>query len=101
MSEEKISEINFDLVSGDSNDGYILEVDLEYPEDLHNLHNDYQLAPEKLKLSDYMLSSYCLGITKEYGIRVGEVNKLIPNLKNKENYVVHYRNLHNCINLWE
>ena len=40
-----------------------------------------------------MLSSYCLSIGKEYGIRVGEVNKLIPNLKSKENYIVHYKNL--------
>ena len=93
MSEEEICEINFDLVSRDSNEGYILEVDLEYPSDLHNLHSDYPLAPEKLKVSDDMLSSYCLSITKEYEIRVGEVNKLIPNLKSKKNYVVHYRNL--------
>ena len=70
-----------------------MEVDLEYPSDLHNLHSDYLLAPEKLKVSDDMLSSYCLSITKEYEIRVGEVNKLIPNLKSKKNYVVHYRNL--------
>ena len=70
-----------------------MEVHLEYPSDLHNLHSDYLLAPEKLKVSDDMLSSYCLSITKEYEIRVGEVNKLIPNLKSKKNYVVHYRNL--------
>ena len=93
MSEEEISEINFDLVSGDSNEGYILEVDLEYPSDLHDLHSDYPLAPEKSKVSDDVLSNYCLGIAKKYGIRVGEVNKLIPNLKSKKNYVVHYRNL--------
>ena len=30
--------------------GYILGVDLEYPDELHELHNDYALAPEKLKL---------------------------------------------------
>ena len=93
MSEEEISEINFDLVSGDSNEGYILEVDLEHPSDLHDLHSDYPLAPEKSKVSDDVLSNYCLGIAKKYGIRVGEVNKLIPNLKSKKNYVVHYRNL--------
>ena len=93
MSEKEIIEINFDLVSGDSNKGYILEVDLEYSSDLHHLHNDYPLAPEKLKVSDDMLSNYCLGIAKEHGIRVDEVNKSIPNLKKKENYIVHHRNL--------
>ena len=51
----------------------ILEVDLNYSEDLHHLHNDYSLAPERVKN--------------------GNVEKLIPNLNNKANYVVHYENL--------
>ena len=50
-----------------------LKVDLQYPEDLHNLHNDYPLAPERIK--------------------IGNVEKLISNLNNKTNYVVHYENL--------
>ena len=36
--------------------GYILEIDLEYPDDLHKLHNYYPLAPEKLEISQNMLS---------------------------------------------
>ena len=50
-----------------------LEVDLEYPEDLHDLQNYYPLAPER--------------------IRIGNIDKLIPHLNNKTNYVVHYENL--------
>ena len=50
-----------------------LEVDLEYPQDLHYLQNDYPLAPERVK--------------------IGDVENLIPNLNNKTNYVVHYENL--------
>ena len=73
--------------------GYILEVDLEYPDELHALHNDYPLAPEKLAISYDMLSDYCKKIADEYEIKVGDVKKLIPNLGNKTNYVVHYRNL--------
>ena len=38
--------------------GYFLEVDLEYPEELHELHNDFLLAPEKLTVSSDMLSKY-------------------------------------------
>ena len=80
-------------VSEKSPIGYFLEVDLEYPDELHELHNDYPLAPEKLAVSSDMLSKYCKKIADKYEIKVGDVKKLIPNLGNKTNYVVHYRNL--------
>ena len=51
----------------------ILEVDLEYSKHLHDLHNDYPLAPERLVL--------------------GKVEKLVPNLNDKIKYVIHYENL--------
>ena len=73
--------------------GYFLEVYLEYPDELHELHNDFPLAPEKLAVSSDMLSKYCKQIADKYEIKVGDVKKLIPNLGNKTNYVVHYRNL--------
>ena len=68
-------------------------VGLEYPSQLHELHNDYPLAPEKLEISQNMLSKYCFNIANEYGIKTGRVNKLVSNLDNKSKYVVHYRNL--------
>ena len=71
----------------------ILEVDLEYPQELHDLHNDYLLAPEKTKVSSGMLSEYCKKIADKYNISIGLVNKLIPTLRDKEEYVLHYRNL--------
>ena len=57
------------------------------------MYNNYPLAPEKLATSDDMLSDYCKKIADEYEIKVGDVKKLIPNLVNKTNYVLHYRNL--------
>ena len=70
--------------------GYFLEVDLEYSD---KLHNGYPLAPEKLAVSNNVLSKYCKKIPGKYEIKVGDAKKLIPNLGNKTNYVVHYRNL--------
>ena len=61
----------------------MLEVDIEYPDELHYHHNDYPLAPEKLDISHDMLSDYCKKITHEYGIKFDGVIKLIPNLANK------------------
>ena len=73
--------------------GCFLEVDLDYPNKLHDLHNDYPLAPEKLAVTNDMLSKYCKEITDRYKIKVGDVKKLIRNLGNKTKYVLHYKNL--------
>ena len=48
---------------------------------------------EKLAVSYEMLSDYCKKIAKKYEIKVCDVKKLIPNLGNKTNYVLHYRDL--------
>ena len=80
-------------ISENSSDGYILEVDFEYPDELHKLHNHCSLAPEKREISHNMLSNYCSSIANKYGIKIGGVNKLVLNLGSKSKYVVHYRNL--------
>ena len=59
--------------------GYIFEVDLEYPKELWKSHNDYPLAPEKIK--------------------VGGVEKLISHFKPHKKYVIHYRNLRQCLEM--
>ena len=86
---------NFDVnsISGKNPISYILEVDLEYPDELHELHNNYLLAPEKFAIPYDLLSDYCKNIADKYGTKVGNVKKLIPNLGHKTNYVVYYRNL--------
>ena len=90
---ENINELNVMSINEKSDRGYILEVDLECPKELHELHNDYPLTPEKLAVTSDMLSTYCKNIADEYDIKVGDVKKLIPNLGNKTKYVLHYRNL--------
>ncbi|PFX14366.1 hypothetical protein AWC38_SpisGene21477 [Stylophora pistillata] len=53
----------------------ILEVDLEYPKELHDLHNDYPLAPERIIMNSK------------------KVEKLVPNLNDTKNYIIHHQNL--------
>ena len=79
--------------------GHIYEVDLEYPKELHDLHNDYPCAPEKIKVTDDMLSDYCREIKDKFKICSGNVHKLIPNLNDKKNYVIHEELLKLYLNL--
>ena len=72
---------------------WFLEVHLEYPPELHELHNDYPLSPEKMTVKPEMLSDYSREILDREGMTIGKVLKLIPNLMDKEKYVLHYRNL--------
>ena len=78
--------------SDNSLQGYFLEVDLDYPENLHGYHNDYSSAPEKIKIENDMLSPYSLEIKNKNDIKTGDINKLALNLMSKKNHVVHYRN---------
>ena len=62
----------------DSAKGYILEVDVEYPKDLHNLHSDLPFLSERMKIK--------------------KCNKLVCNLYDKKEYVVHIRALKQALN---
>ena len=86
-------EVNLSKFDDEFEKGLILEVDLEYPKELHDLHNDYPLAAEKIKVTENMLSPFCKKIAEKFGVKIGLVEKLVPTLFNKERYVLHYRNL--------
>ena len=88
-----MQKVNLAACTEDRKKGMILEVDLEYPKELHELHNDYPLAAEKMKVTKEILSPYCKNIQEQFGISIGQVAKLIPTLSSKKNYVLHYRNL--------
>ena len=93
MTDKKISKINLGKYKADGKKRLILEVDLEYPQELHDMHNDYPVCPEKVKVSKNMLSAYCKKIAEKYNISIGLVSKLIPTLRDKKEYVLHYCNL--------
>ena len=57
--------------------GYLLEVDVSYPEELHDLHNNLPFMCEKMEIN--------------------HVEKLVPNLNNKKNYVIHIQALNQAL----
>ena len=73
--------------------GCVLEVDLEYPKELHELHNDYHLALDKIEIKKYLLSNYHLQIADFYNIPICNVKKLMANFYHKEKYALDYKNL--------
>jgi len=73
--------------------GWILEVDLEYPAELHEEHNSYPLAPEKKTVKKEWMSDYQKGLMKDLDLKPPDSKKLLLTLHDKKNYVVHYRNL--------
>ena len=94
--DDKITEddiINYD----NGRTGFILEVDLEYPTELHDLHNDYPLAPEVMNVKANMLSEKQVEIYKLINgskePKDEKTKKLILNLNDKSKYVVHIRSL--------
>ena len=74
-----------EFIEENSLNGYIIKVDLEYPDKLHELQND-------------ILSNYSSDIANKYDIKIGVVIKLVPNLGNKSKYVLHYGSIH--LYLW-
>ena len=79
-----------------NNIGYILEVDLEYPKELHDLHNDYPMAPEVMNVKADMLSDKQIEIYEFLNHKKPmdeKTNKLVLNLNDKEQYVIHIRTL--------
>ena len=89
---KNVDKFDVNSISEKSLTGYSLEVDLKYSDELHELHNDYLLAPEKLAASSDTLLKYCKEIADKYKIKVGDVKKLTPNLGSKTKYLLHYRN---------
>ena len=75
------SKFNEDFIKNyneESDEGYFLEVDIQYLEILHELHNDLPFLPERMK--------------------IGKVKKLVANLHDKTEYVIHIINLKQALN---
>ena len=81
MERDELDNLDVLSIPEDSNTGYLLEVDLEYPHELHDRHNDLPLCPEQLK------TVYLKNAPK----------KLIGTLHDKKNYIIHHRYLQSAL----
>ena len=96
LYKKEINGFCLNSIEENSSIGYILEVDIEYPDELHKMYNNYPLAPEKLEISQNMLSKYCSNNAGEYSTKISGVNKLVPHLGNKVNMFLTTK-ISNCI----
>ena len=81
IEEDDLSKFNENFIKNydeKSDKGYILEVDVEYPKNLHKLHSDLPFLPERIKIN--------------------KCSKLVCTVQDKENYVVHIRALKQALN---
>ena len=86
-------EFDLNKYTSNSSKGCVLEVDLEYPKELRELHNNFPLATDKIEIKREMLSDYQLKIADFCNIPIGNVKQLVPNFFDKKKYVIHYENL--------
>ena len=77
LNQKETDKFDVNLIGENSSVGHMLDVDLEYPDQLHELHNDYPLTPEQLQIRHNMLSNYC-----------SNVSNIVPNLGNKKSSVL-------------
>ena len=72
-------EFDLNKYTNNSSKGCVLEIDLEYPKELHELHSDYPLVPDEIEIKRGMLSEYQLNTADLYNIRFNNVINLLPN----------------------
>ena len=88
LTEEEVASFDLDATTKSDDYGNILEVDLMYPKHLHDLHSDYILAAEKLRITKEMSSAYSYSLTSKHVTS----EKLSLNLYDKTKHVVHCEN---------
>jgi hypothetical protein len=103
MTEKEVEAFALDplsYISDEDGPGFILEVDIEYPAELHFSHNSYPVAPENIEIPDEMLSPYSLACKKIIYNKTGKPpRKLTATFNERKKYVVHGLNLRHYLKL--
>ena len=98
LNQQEIANLTANIKNFDSSGeiGYILECDLHYPKHLHINHSQYPLCPEKIAITEEMLSTF----QRKNFTNFSDKNvKLVPNLNSKFGYVLHIKNLQQALDL--
>jgi len=94
LTEADVAGVDWANQTDDQAEGYFVEVDLDYPAEMLETHKDYPIAPERLQVSNLMLSAKQIQLRRAYNLpRKSRVEKLIPNIMAKKHYLVHYLTL--------
>jgi len=94
LNKEEINSINWSEVETEKIDGYILEVDLDYPKKLHKSHSNFPLAPENIKITEKDLSSLMTEVLIQLeGKNSYNDKKLVGTYLKRQHYVLHFKNL--------
>ena len=94
LTKGEIERLNVETIAHNNDYGYFLEVDLHYPRELHDIHNDFPLAPEKLDVQKENWSIHTQRLAEKYEMKQqSSGTKLMTTLQDKKNYIVRYLNL--------
>jgi hypothetical protein len=95
LSAGEINKIDLTSYTDRSETSAILEVDLQYPADIHDEHEQLPVAPEHIRVHQDMLSKTQMRLLYKSGTKrkANGDRKLIPNLYDKDMYITHVRNL--------
>ena len=111
LTDKEIESFDVMSLSPSGPKGYVLEVDLGYPCHFHDAHSELPLAPEHITVSNDQLSPYTKQLFKKLHEKsqgrtcnVGSIprvttKKLVPNLNDKSNYILHFKNLQQYLSL--
>jgi hypothetical protein len=91
MTADELKDFDVLSVPDDGDIGYFVEVDLQYPRSLHNIHNEFPLAPEKLDIPSSEWSAHTKHLASQLGMTHKSTGlKLMLTLRDKHRYTLHY-----------